>query len=141
MVRDCKDNCITVCNMENFDPLGTLIVFCPPRDFDKVLRHTHGRLHCHRSVTDPFQFRIFYAQSHCFEGGQTLGNHRLVTHVISLPAHIFTQFHYTTHSFLLNSIPFLRYALTGECNIQYALHPNSERYCIIEVNARLSRSR
>ena len=30
--------------------------------------------------------------------------------------------------------------IIGECNIQYALDPNSERYCIIEVNARLSRS-
>ena len=30
--------------------------------------------------------------------------------------------------------------IIGECNIQYALHPESERYCIIEVNARLSRS-
>jgi carbamoylphosphate synthase large subunit len=28
----------------------------------------------------------------------------------------------------------------GECNIQYALNPYSEEYCIIEVNARLSRS-
>jgi carbamoylphosphate synthase large subunit len=30
--------------------------------------------------------------------------------------------------------------IVGECNIQYALDPESERYCIIEVNARLSRS-
>ena len=30
--------------------------------------------------------------------------------------------------------------IVGECNIQYALNPNSEEYCIIEVNARLSRS-
>lgn len=30
--------------------------------------------------------------------------------------------------------------IIGECNIQFALHPESERYCIIEVNARLSRS-
>jgi carbamoylphosphate synthase large subunit len=30
--------------------------------------------------------------------------------------------------------------VVGECNIQFALHPDSERYCIIEVNARLSRS-
>jgi carbamoylphosphate synthase large subunit len=30
--------------------------------------------------------------------------------------------------------------IIGECNIQYALHPESEKYCIIEVNARLSRS-
>ena len=30
--------------------------------------------------------------------------------------------------------------IIGECNIQYALHPTSLDYCIIEVNARLSRS-
>ena len=30
--------------------------------------------------------------------------------------------------------------IVGECNIQYALNPLSEQYCIIEVNARLSRS-
>ena len=30
--------------------------------------------------------------------------------------------------------------IVGECNIQYALHPTSLDYCIIEVNARLSRS-
>lgn len=30
--------------------------------------------------------------------------------------------------------------IVGECNIQYALNPYSEEYCIIEVNARLSRS-
>ena len=30
--------------------------------------------------------------------------------------------------------------IIGECNIQYALHPTSLEYCIIEVNARLSRS-
>jgi hypothetical protein len=30
--------------------------------------------------------------------------------------------------------------IVGECNIQYALNPESEKYCIIEVNARLSRS-
>ena len=30
--------------------------------------------------------------------------------------------------------------IVGECNIQYALNPHSEEYCIIEVNARLSRS-
>ncbi|CAN0458574.1 unnamed protein product, partial [Ascophyllum nodosum] len=30
--------------------------------------------------------------------------------------------------------------VVGECNIQYALNPDSEEYCIIEVNARLSRS-
>lgn len=30
--------------------------------------------------------------------------------------------------------------IVGECNIQYALHPTSLEYCVIEVNARLSRS-
>ena len=31
--------------------------------------------------------------------------------------------------------------VVGECNIQYGLHPESREYCVIEVNARLSRSR
>lgn len=31
--------------------------------------------------------------------------------------------------------------VVGECNIQYALNPDSKEYCVIEVNARLSRSR
>ena len=31
--------------------------------------------------------------------------------------------------------------VVGECNIQYALNPNSREYCVIEVNARLSRAR
>ncbi len=31
-------------------------------------------------------------------------------------------------------------SIIGECNIQYALNPHSEQYCIIEVNVRLSRS-
>ena len=31
--------------------------------------------------------------------------------------------------------------VVGECNIQYALNPKSREYCVIEVNARLSRSR
>ena len=32
------------------------------------------------------------------------------------------------------------FGIVGECNIQYALHPTSLEYCIIEINARLSRS-
>lgn len=35
---------------------------------------------------------------------------------------------------------FRHFGVVGECNIQYALNPNSEEYYIIEVNARLSRS-
>jgi len=87
VVRDCRDNCITVCNMENFDPLGI---------------HTGDSI-----VVAP---------------SQTLSNREY---------------------FMLRktAIKVIRHlGIVGECNIQYALHPESERYCIIEVNARLSRS-
>jgi hypothetical protein len=44
-------------------------------------------------------------------------------------------------SFLLFYVQVVRHlGIIGECNIQYALHPTSLEYCIIEVNARLSRS-
>jgi len=87
VVRDSSDNCVTVCNMENFDPLGI---------------HTGDSI-----VVAP---------------SQTLTNREY---------------------FMLRStaIKVVRHlGIVGECNIQYALHPESERYCIIEVNARLSRS-
>ncbi|KAJ1460559.1 hypothetical protein M885DRAFT_509598 [Pelagophyceae sp. CCMP2097] len=87
VVRDCRDNCITVCNMENFDPLGV---------------HTGDSI-----VVAP---------------SQTLTNREyfmLREAAIKVVRHI---------------------GVVGECNIQYALCPYSERYCIIEVNARLSRS-
>jgi len=87
VVRDCQDNCITVCNMENFDPLGI---------------HTGDSI-----VVAP---------------SQTLSNREyfmLRKTAIKVVRHL---------------------GIVGECNIQYALHPESEKYCIIEVNARLSRS-
>lgn len=87
VVRDNSDNCITVCNMENFDPLGI---------------HTGDSI-----VVAP---------------SQTLTN---------------------SEYFMLRrtALKVVRHlGIVGECNIQYALHPDSERYCIIEVNARLSRS-
>lgn len=87
VVRDSSDNCITVCNMENFDPLGI---------------HTGDSI-----VVAP---------------SQTLTNREyfmLRRTAIKVVRHL---------------------GIVGECNIQYALHPESERYCIIEVNARLSRS-
>ena len=87
VVRDSSDNCITVCNMENFDPLGI---------------HTGDSI-----VVAP---------------SQTLTNREyfmLRTTALKVVRHL---------------------GIVGECNIQYALHPESERYCIIEVNARLSRS-
>lgn len=87
VVRDCNDNCITVCNMENFDPLGV---------------HTGDSI-----VVAP---------------SQTLSNSE----------------YFKLRSTALKVVRHL--GVVGECNIQYALDPKSERYCIIEVNARLSRS-
>jgi len=87
VVRDAHDNCVTVCNMENFDPLGI---------------HTGDSI-----VMAP---------------SQTLSNeeyHMLRETAIKVVRHL---------------------GIIGECNIQYALHPESLEYCIIEVNARLSRS-
>ena len=87
VVRDACDNCITVCNMENFDPLGI---------------HTGDSI-----VVAP---------------SQTLSNAeymKLRSTAIKVARHL---------------------GIVGECNIQYALDPDSEEYCIIEVNARLSRS-
>ena len=87
VVRDARDNCITVCNMENFDPLGI---------------HTGDSI-----VVAP---------------SQTLTDedyNMLRTTAVNVIRHL---------------------GVVGECNIQYALNPFSKEYCIIEVNARLSRS-
>ena len=87
VVRDAYDNCITVCNMENFDPLGI---------------HTGDSI-----VVAP---------------SQTLSDddyNMLRTTAVNVIRHL---------------------GVIGECNIQYALNPFSKEYCIIEVNARLSRS-
>ena len=87
VVRDRFGNCITVCNMENFDPLG-----------------------------------IHTGESIVVAPSQTLSNseyHKLREVAIKIIRHI---------------------GIVGECNVQYALDPNSEDYRVIEVNARLSRS-
>ncbi len=87
IVRDYHDNCITICSMENLDPMGI---------------HT--------------------------------GDSIVVAPVQTLTAH---------ENFKLRSIgiKLIRHlGIIGECNIQYALDPNSDDYRIIEVNARLSRS-
>jgi carbamoyl-phosphate synthase large subunit len=87
VVRDRFDNCITVCNMENFDPLG-----------------------------------IHTGESIVVAPSQTLSNneyHKLREIAIRIVRHI---------------------GIVGECNVQYALDPESEDYRVIEVNARLSRS-
>ncbi len=87
VVRDRFDNCITVCNMENFDPLG-----------------------------------IHTGESIVVAPSQTLTNseyHKLRKLSIDIIRHI---------------------GIIGECNVQYALDPDSEDYRVIEVNARLSRS-
>ncbi|CAG8620968.1 25558_t:CDS:2 [Gigaspora margarita] len=87
VVRDAANNCITVCNMENFDPLGI---------------HTGDSI-----VVAP---------------SQTLSDeeyHMLRTAAIKIIRHL---------------------GVVGECNVQYALNPQSLEYKVIEVNARLSRS-
>ena len=87
VVRDKYDNCITVCNMENFDPLG-----------------------------------IHTGESIVVAPSQTLTNseyHKLRELSIMIIRHI---------------------GIVGECNVQYALAPDSDDYRVIEVNARLSRS-
>lgn len=87
VVRDCYDNCITVCNMENFDPLG-----------------------------------IHTGESIVVAPSQTLTNREY-------------------HKLRSISIEIVRnVGIVGECNVQYALDPDSEDYRVIEVNARLSRS-
>ena len=87
VVRDAYDNCITVCNMENFDPMG---------------------IHTGESI-------------------------------VVAPSQTLTNSEY--HKLRYISIQVIRHlGIVGECNIQYALDPNSEDYRIIEVNARLSRS-
>ncbi len=87
VVRDAYDNCITVCNMENFDPLG-----------------------------------IHTGESIVVAPSQTLNNHEY-------------------HMLRETGIKVIRHlGIVGECNIQYALDPESNEYRVIEVNARLSRS-
>jgi carbamoyl-phosphate synthase large subunit len=87
IVRDVHDNCITICSMENVDPMGI---------------HTGDSI-----VVAPVQ--TLTANE----------NFKLRSIGIGLIRHL---------------------GIIGECNIQYALDPNSDDYRIIEVNARLSRS-
>ena len=87
VMRDANGNCITVCNMENIDPVGV-----------------------HTGVS------IVVAPS------QTLGDKE----------------YQMLRSSALNIINELK--ITGGCNVQYALNPDSFEYCVIEVNPRVSRS-
>ena len=86
-MRDANGNCITVCNMENIDPVGV---------------HTGDSI-----VVAP---------------SQTLGDKE----------------YQMLRSSALNIINELK--ITGGCNVQYALNPDSFEYCVIEVNPRVSRS-
>ena len=87
VMRDATGNCITVCNMENIDPVGV---------------HTGDSI-----VVAP---------------SQTLGDKE----------------YQMLRSSALNIINELK--ITGGCNVQYALNPDSFEYCVIEVNPRVSRS-
>uniref|UniRef100_A0A0K0F2V2 CAD protein n=1 Tax=Strongyloides venezuelensis TaxID=75913 RepID=A0A0K0F2V2_STRVS len=87
VVRDAYDNCITVCNMENVDPLG---------------------IHTGESV-------------------------------VVAPSQTLSDLEY--NALRRTALKVIRhFGIIGECNIQYALNPDSLEYYIIEVNARLSRS-
>ena len=87
VMRDAAGNCITVCNMENIDPVGV---------------HTGDSI-----VVAP---------------SQTLGDKE----------------YQMLRTSALNIITEL--GITGGCNVQFALHPDSFEYCVIEVNPRVSRS-
>ncbi len=87
VMRDKNGNCITVCNMENIDPVGV---------------HTGDSI-----VVAP---------------SQTLGDKE----------------YQMLRTSALNIISELN--ITGGCNVQYALHPETFEYCVIEVNPRVSRS-
>ena len=87
VIRDAAGNCITVCNMENIDPVGV---------------HTGDSI-----VVAP---------------SQTLGDKE----------------YQMLRSASLNIINELK--ITGGCNVQFALKPDSFEYCVIEVNPRVSRS-
>ncbi|MBD3401298.1 carbamoyl-phosphate synthase (glutamine-hydrolyzing) large subunit [candidate division GN15 bacterium] len=87
VVRDSYDNCVTVCNMENLDPMG-----------------------------------IHTGESIVVAPSQTLNDdeYQLLREIaIRVVRHL---------------------GIIGECNIQYALSPHDQRYRVIEINARLSRS-
>ncbi|EOS33830.1 carbamoyl-phosphate synthase large chain [Lachnospiraceae bacterium A4] len=87
VMRDSMGNCITVCNMENIDPVGV---------------HTGDSI-----VVAP---------------SQTLSDKEY-------------QMLRTSALKIINELQ-----ITGGCNVQFALHPTSFEYCVIEVNPRVSRS-
>ena len=87
VMRDSAGNCITVCNMENIDPVGV---------------HTGDSI-----VVAP---------------SQTLSDKEY-------------QMLRTSALKIINELQ-----ITGGCNVQFALHPTSFEYCVIEVNPRVSRS-
>ncbi len=87
VIRDSAGNCITVCNMENIDPVGV---------------HTGDSI-----VVAP---------------SQTLSDKEY-------------QMLRTASLNIINELQ-----ITGGCNVQFALHPTSFEYCVIEVNPRVSRS-
>ncbi|MGB8956042.1 MAG: carbamoyl-phosphate synthase large subunit, partial [Tumebacillaceae bacterium] len=87
VMRDANDTCITICNMENLDPVGV---------------HTGDS-------------------------------------IVVAPSQTLTDRDYQMlRTAAINIIRALK--IEGGCNVQFALHPESNRYCVIEVNPRVSRS-
>lgn len=123
VVRDKENNCITVCNMENFDPLGThtgTMLFSP---------QTRPAVCSFWPV--PSSINILTLQSLRFK---TLGDS-----IVVAPSQTLSDEEY--HMLRTAAIKIIRHlGVIGECNVQYALQPDGLDYCVIEVNARLSRS-
>jgi len=122
VVRDCNDNCITVCNMEvrGGPCLSPFICRSAGCLLTLPLPHSLAPRSALRQNFDPLG--IHTGDSIVVAPSQTLSDddyNRLRTTAVKV---------------------IRRLGVVGECNIQYAVNPDSDEYCIIEVNARLSRS-
>lgn len=121
VVRDVADNCVTVCNMENLDPMG-------------IHTGTEKYSHYFGFVLYSKQTSFNYRQKNLKCCVSSSGDS-----IVVAPSQTLSNDEY--HMLRETAIKVVRHlGIVGECNIQYALHPSSLEYCIIEVNARLSRS-
>lgn len=151
VVRDVADNCVTVCNMENFDPLG---IHTGAKNLHYILMCScseYCALFCRISCSILFslllcliEFCLLFCcpKKHSVFGGYlriNVSSSSSGDSIVVAPSQTLSNEEY--HMLRETAIKVVRHlGIIGECNIQYALHPSSLDYCIIEVNARLSRS-
>ncbi len=121
VVRDSSDNCITVCNVS----LLCCATFCR-------LIHIVFAMMTHLDTHHVFSF-VWK-----MENFDPLGVHTGDSIVVAPSQTLTNREYFMLRKTALKVVRHL--GIVGECNIQYALNPKSEKYCIIEVNARLSRS-